>query len=150
MTIYEFISIFISVISFIVAYRAHTLSSSAGEISLRSLVENGRNEVNALTAKMAHLLALKENNSLTEVQAEELNIYTGLFKSAVESWLNTYEEACAKYIDNKIDKKRFKKQYHTEIRNLVEEEEFEKFFNPTKSKFQAILKVHKEWNNLEK
>ena len=99
---------------------------------------------------MAHLLALKENNSLTEVQAEELNIYTGLFKSAVESWLNTYEEACAKYIDNKIDKKRFKKQYHTEIRNLVEEEEFEKFFNPTKSKFQAILKVYKEWNNLEK
>ena len=138
MTIYEFISIFISVISFIVAYRAHTLSSSAGEISLRSLVENGRNEVNALTAKMAHLLALKENNSLTEVQAEELNIYTGLFKSAVESWLNTYEEACAKYIDNKIDKKGSKNNIILKSEILLKKKNLKNFSTQQNQNFKLF------------
>ena len=55
-----------------------------------------------------------------------------------------------KYLDEKIDKVRFKKSYHTEIRQLVESEKLQSYFNPVTSKFKGILKVYDEWNNLEK
>ena len=111
MTSYELISIIIASVSAIIAVlsvlsarKANTLSSSGIETSLRSLIENGRNIVNTISITMAPLLAQKDEKSFSEIQRKELDIYKGLFKSAVESWLNTYEEACAKYIDNKIDK----------------------------------------------
>ena len=157
MTSYELISIIIASVSAIIAVlsvlsarKANTLSSSGIETSLRSLIENGRNIVNTISITMAPLLAQKDEKSFSEIQRKELDIYKGLFKSAVESWLNTYEEACAKYIDNKIDKTRFKKQFHSEIRGVVECQELKSFFDPTTSKFKTILKVYEEWENLEK
>lgn len=68
-----------------------------------------------------------------------------------EENLNAYETACSLYLDEKIDKERFKKQYHKEIQNLIENEEIrEKFFNNSvKVRFGAIEKVYKDWFNLE-
>ena len=43
-----------------------------------------------------------------------------LLDSALEDWLNAYDDACAKYIDGKIDRERFKKLYFEEIKNCVE------------------------------
>lgn len=76
---------------------------------------------------------------------------TKLFYSALEDLLNHYERACMLYIDGKIDKERFKKEYSTEIRNLVEKGEYkERYFPPHTSKYKAILKVYDSWENLEK
>lgn len=69
--------------------------------------------------------------------------------SALEDVLNTYDEACAKYIDNKVDKARFKKLYITEIRNVVENENTKDKYQMPQSRFQATVKVYHEWNNLE-
>lgn len=69
-----------------------------------------------------------------------------------EDNLNAYETACSLYLDGKIDKERFKKQYSNEIRNLIEHEEIsQRFFNNgLKIKFGALDKVYKEWFHLEK
>lgn len=72
-----------------------------------------------------------------------------LVKFSIEELLNSYEEACAKYIDKKIDTKRFKKMYSDEIKNLVECEELKKYFQ-FGSKYEAIKKVYNDWFNLEK
>ena len=78
------------------------------------------------------------------------DILTQAFKSARELNMNAYDEACAKYLDNKVDKERFKRNYCIEIRRLVEDKNNSEFFNPTTSPYRCILKVYNEWNNLEK
>lgn len=68
----------------------------------------------------------------------------------MESYLNAYEDACGKYLDKKIDEVRFKKSYISEIKNICEKELYNAFMQPeSTSKYTAIWKVYKEWNNLE-
>ncbi|WP_434799330.1 hypothetical protein [Terrisporobacter vanillatitrophus] len=55
------------------------------------------------------------------VQADD-ELFQALIESAHEDVLNAYDETCAKYIDEKVDKKRFKKLYFDEIRQLVTDE----------------------------
>lgn len=69
--------------------------------------------------------------------------------AALEDVLNAYDEACAKYNDNKVDKERFKKLYVTEIRNLVEHENTRDYYVMPQSRFQATVKVYRKWNNIE-
>ena len=69
--------------------------------------------------------------------------------AALEYVLNVYDEACAKYIDKKVDRERFKKLYITEIRNLVENDSTKSYYVMPQSKFQATVKVYREWYNLE-
>lgn len=73
-----------------------------------------------------------------------------LLSSYFEDYLNAYDEACAKYIDNKIDKTRFKKTYFDEIKNLVENEHGKEKIDTDTTRFRAIRKVYNEWHNLEK
>ena len=67
------------------------------------------------------------------------------FDSLNEELLNAYDEACAKYLDKKVDRERFKKMYFHEIRQIVENSEYNDYYNPTKSKYTATLKVYKEF-----
>jgi len=82
---------------------------------------------------------------------KDLTAHTKAFNSALERNVNTYEQACALYLDNKVDKSRFCKDFKSEIKNLVEDEALrDKFFQPHSSTYRAILKVYDEWENLEK
>ena len=82
-------------------------------------------------------------------KSDDKDILSQAFNSAIESNLNAYEEACAKYLDNKVDKERFKRNYSVEIRQLVENTNYKKYFDATTSPYKCILKVYNEWNNLE-
>lgn len=62
-----------------------------------------------------------------------------------ENLLTCYEEACAKYIDNKLDKKRFKEMYSKEIKNLIKSSAFKDQLNPQTTVYTSILHVYKEW-----
>lgn len=75
---------------------------------------------------------------------------TKLLNMSLEMVRNAYDEACAKYLDGKVDKVRFKKLYYTEIKNLVENKDTKPYYDKIDSKFQATIKVYKEWNDLEK
>ena len=54
---------------------------------------------------------------MRDLENDEIKI--ALMDAAHEDFLNAYDEACAKYIDSKVDRLRFKKLYHDEIRQLV-------------------------------
>lgn len=83
---------------------------------------------------------LKKNEELQKKNEQ-------LIEAAFQDYVNAYEEACMKYIDNKIDRERFRKTYITEITNLVKKRE--SMFG-TASNYTAIKRVYDEWNNLEK
>ena len=69
-------------------------------------------------------------------------------KALDEDVLNAYDEACAKYIDKKVDRERFKKMYMHEIRQLVESDDFAHKYNCIQSRYNATKRVYDEWNNL--
>ena len=72
------------------------------------------------------------------------------FETARELNLNAYDDACSKYLDGKVDKDRFKQNYHVEIRQLVEDENNREKFDAVTSRYKCILKVYNEWNDLER
>ena len=67
------------------------------------------------------------------------------YRAVEETYRNAYEDACGKYLDDKIDKERFKKFYIVEIRRLVEEEPHKKYYADNQSAYTSTITVYKEW-----
>lgn len=145
MNIYEVMAIILSIIALLISLlslifskinmnRVEKIYYGQTELTIRGSITSARNKITDI------LLNSNINN----------NKYTDqLMKSATEELLNSYEEACSKYLDKKVDKKRFKKTYLDEIKNVVEYDGFDVYFKFS-SKYDAIKKVYTEWFRLEK
>ena len=121
------------------------------EVTISERISNSRDKVGDITMIISPLASKKKLETITKDEELTLEAQIKVLDSAVENNLNAYEDACSKYLDNKIDTERFKKTYHTEVRQLVENQNLNSvYFNPLTSKFKAIMKVYDEWNNLEK
>lgn len=154
------VSAVISIISIFISSRANNLSnelsgyynslversnqfvSGQTELQLSQTIEETKRHLMNVTFKISELPSDADN----QVRGMLMN----LMKSAMESNVNAYESACGLYLDNKIDKERFKKLYFSEIKRIIEDEAHKGFFQPeSTSKYQAIWKVYREWNILE-
>jgi hypothetical protein len=151
----------LSVISIVVSSRANNLSNRLSGY-YNSLVERNNQFVSGQTELQLsqtieetkrHLMNVTFKISDLPASADEQvkNMLRSLMKSAMESNVNAYESACGLYLDNKIDTARFKKLYFSEIKRIIEDKTHDDFFQPEgTSKYQAIWKVYREWNILEK
>jgi len=154
MVILTALAVIVSVIALRVSYKAEQKSNSLAataneltktanelqmgqvEMQIREMILNARR---CYEDKVSHL---KEHDGD--------DVYIGVVASALEGVLNAYDEACAKYLDGKVDKERFKKLYHDEIRQLVTDKAIQEKYREPQTKFHATNKVYTEWNNLEK
>lgn len=151
--IISIIGLLISVFAIVFSTKASTKANSlvernnqfvAGqtELQLSQTIDETKRHLMNVTFKIAELP--------TDADEKVKTMLNSLFLSAQESNVNAYESACGLYLDNKIDIHRFKKLYHIELRQLVENQSFKDFFNPeSTSKYQAIWKVYRKWNILE-
>lgn len=144
--IFSGIAILIAVLSYLLAKRANSTASANTELYINERITNTKEKVSEISMLMSSLITKKNK---TNEEEEQLKIFQFNFKAAVENNLNAYEESCAKYLDNKVDKKRFHKQYKTEVRQLVENEQFKEYFDRASSRYRSILKTYNEWENLE-
>lgn len=120
------------------AERALKLAEGSSELALRSALSEARAKV-AIASK--DLKDFKRQNV-----GEDTSFHLKLFYSSVEDLLNHYEGACAMYLDDKIDKKRFRKDYEIHIVNLIEKGGYgERYFNPKNERYPVILEVYKKW-----
>lgn len=151
MSIYEIISISLSAIAIAISIfsyvRAHSLAAGNIELYINERITNTKEKVGDISMQLS---VLSSKDALTSQEEKQLKIYQFNLKAAIENNLNTYEEACAKYLDNKVHRKRFKKNYRTEIRQLVENAEFKEYFDSVTSRYRSILKVYDGWENVEK
>ena len=136
------VGLIISIISIVKSHYAHKISQGQIELDIHQLINQAQKDVLDISIVMIEKLPDNSNDAK--------NMIKKALNAAYERNLNAYEEACAKYLDNKVDKDRFKKNYHLDIRKLVEDEHFKPIFNSTTSPYKAILKVYNKWNNLEK
>lgn len=101
------------------------------ELQIRSSISDAAKDV------MEYAIQV-ENKSNSEVVRKA-------YLSAEENYRNAYEDACAKYLDGKVDKTRFKKLYQKEIRQLVEEKPHCDFYKNLQSPYASTAKVYKLW-----
>lgn len=146
------LSFVVSVIALIISYRTSKKSNSIAmgeiELSVHEAISNSETRVAKTTADMLPLLYKADKS---DGEKKQLEMYEKICNQAIENNLNSYEQACAKYLDNKIDRERFKREYRTTIRRLIQESpKLEKYFDRNKTHYHAILKVYDEWENLEK
>lgn len=120
------------------------------ELEVRQAIEGSKSKINEIGMTMAPLKSKSNQGTISGEEKETLSIYDKSFDAAIQTMLNTYDDACSKYLDEKVDKARFKKNYHIEIRNLLESPEMKKFFDPLTSRYKPIIKVYDEWNNEER
>jgi len=119
------------------------------ELEMRQAIENAKAKVNDISVIMAPLIAKEEANSIDSEGKITLESYRKNFNAAVQTLMNTYDDACSKYIDNKVDKERFRKNYKYEIRNLLENKDLKEYFDPLTSRYKPILNVYTEWEGSE-
>lgn len=148
MTLYQIVAIIISsigllisIISIVRANNAHKIAQGQIELNIHQLLNQTKKDVMDISITIAE--------KCSDNQQDMKDALNKAFRTATERNLNAYEEACAKYLDNKIDKERFKKSYNIEIRQLVEDSNNKDKFDATTSHYKAILKVYNEWNDLE-
>ena len=125
MTVYEIIAVIVSVIGLLVsiysiirANNAHKIAQGQIELNIHQLLNQTKKD----EMEISMMIAQKSSNN-----DETVKILKNALKSAMERTVNAYEEACAKYLDGKVDKERFKKNYHIEIRQLVEDNNYKKY-----------------------
>jgi len=125
------------------------MASASIEISLGARITTTKEKVSDIGSLMIPFIS-KTKSSRTIEEKRTIEGYDRLLDLAIENNLNAYEEACAKYIDKKIDKIRFKKTYKSDIKKLVERSDLKQYFDGVTSEYKAILKLYDEWENLEK
>ena len=100
-------------------------AQGAFETQIRSLISDATKE---LTHYSVELQKSPDNTILQQA-----------YFTAEEQYRNAYEEACGKYIDNKIDKIRFEKLYKQEIYKLVNDENQKQFYATNHSTYSSTI-----------
>ena len=135
----EWISIGISILAFGFSlfsfFKSNALTKGQAEMQIREMISSAKWRYADLGIQLSKDI---ENQTLAASTT-----------AALEDVLNAYDEACAKYIDNKIDRERFKKLYAAEIRNLVEDDSTKDYYVMPRSRIQPTVTVYRKWNNLE-
>lgn len=131
---------------------ANDIAIGQAENDLRRDIINARNRYEDICSEAEEITQGKPPQELTLEEKKRLAPKLKRMSSCLEGLLNSYENACSKYLDKKIDTLRFKKSYISEIRTLFEQadERVKSFLNPEgTSRFKALWKVYREWNDLE-
>jgi len=131
---------------------ANDVAIGQAETNLRTAITNAHQWVQQSNIQIA---TVRKDRNPEELTSEERTIFDVLvtnYDEAAEQLLNAYEDACGKYIDNKIDKERFKQSYKKEIRRLCEKDRgtIHMLLHPQESSsFIAIWSVYEKWSGDE-
>jgi len=113
------------------------ISQGTIELEIRNSISNARSKINEFGFELKKLKSEKPNEDISSLEK--------IFLSILEDYFNHYDRACRLYLENKIDKKSFKKEYKGEIKKIVENQNYSAYFAPEKHRYKAILKVYKKW-----
>lgn len=142
MTINNIITTILSIISIIISLSTliYTIinSQEAQKVSWGQLEYSMRTHIDSARNNLTNALMIDDHSEK----------HKQFIRVKIEELLNSYEEACAKYLDNKVDKKRFHNTYFGEIQKLVETDDFKEYFQ-FGSNYDAIKTVYNEWFKLD-
>lgn len=94
-------------------------------------------------------LLARESSTLGPNEKATRDALIVLQGSIVEEYLNAYDEACQKYIDEKVDLVRFKDKYQRQVRQIAEDKEYDEYLR-TGHRFPSLMAVYDKWEDREK
>lgn len=106
-------------------------AQGAFEAQIRAMISDATKEVNSYAVQVA--------------REPENEVLRNAYFVAEEMYRNAFEDACAKYIDGKIDRERFRKLYGVEIQKLVNDPEQGSYYATNQSVYASTVAVYKEW-----
>lgn len=130
-------AVLISCFMFFLAYRRDKNSQGDSELKLFEIITKAEKDWVDLNAK----INLAPND-------EALTLGDARIPYA-QYVLNSYDMGCQRYLDRKLDKKRFSKTYKVRIHQLYSDADFKPFLGGGDFKYAALDKVHRKLNNLE-
>lgn len=130
------------------AHDANVIADSQNKIA-QGEIELHIHQMITQTSKDIIDVSLKSSEASGDIKKKEA-LLTSALNTAVENYLNAFEQACSVYIDNKVDRERFKKNYSAEIRELVENPAYNKKIDTCTIAYKCIRKVYTEWFDFEK
>ena len=120
------------------------------ESMIYSNIATARGPIEHVSLEIAKLLLGKKVSELNERDNQLLEILKKKQNCVIENYINVYEIACGLFLDNKIDKKRFRETYTDNIKNLCEKDAFKKQMQPESTlKYTTIWKVYHSWCQAE-
>lgn len=142
-TLSDFLSLLAIILSGFSAIKSYSASKLSNDLAKGQSEIDIRNMI--LTAQYHY-----SEMSIALIKDAKNKVLQQQVLTAIEMVANAYDEACAKYIDGKIDKERFKKLYFVELRKWVEDENLKDKYVMPHTKFKATVRVYNEWYDLEK
>ncbi|OCJ37425.1 hypothetical protein [Serratia sp. 14-2641] len=131
------LSLFVSFCALLRARSSFKNSRGDSELKLYEIIAKSEND----------FLNFNERANKNEIKDEqEYNIFSTAYRTNI---LNAYDIACQRYIDGKLDVKRFKKTYRERISSLFSDVEYIKIINSTNLSFVALKTINEELNNQE-
>ena len=97
-----------------------------------------RNSISDATKEVLHYATEVEKNPSSKVIQQA-------YFSAEEMYRNAYEDACAKYLDRKIDVERFEKMYKHEINKHVKYPQQKEIYATNQTTYATKVAVYKKW-----
>ncbi|WLO87344.1 hypothetical protein IFU33_22795 (plasmid) [Pantoea agglomerans] len=113
------------------------------ELAIHEAITTALNRMEDCSVKLATAKS-QQNSDLTEINQT-------LLETAIQNLLNAYDIACQRYLDNKLDQKRFVQTYQRRLQELFDENKPYKTFikDSSSTKYHALHTVHARINNPE-
>lgn len=122
--------------------RSSPLANGQFEVQIREMISNAKSKLLETSYRISQE-NFKTKDEETQKEKEKRELLESIFEAALEELKNAYDEACAKYIDKKIDRKRFKNLYMSEIEGFVNDNK--ESYDIATSKFIDTCKVYNKW-----
>jgi hypothetical protein len=133
------LSLTLNVVLWVTVHRIRTSSAQAQiELMVAAQVMAGRQK---------HLERLEKQLEAAAGTSSEMDaLQATLVRETAAAYCNALEVLCSLYLDNKVDKERIRKSYSLTIFGIVKDKNFIEFYREPGSRFQATLKVFKQWS----
>ncbi len=120
-------------------------AQGALETQIRNVINESNHERIMIALEKLKYLDEDNEDAESKIKEKRKRILTVALELSEENYRNAYEDACAKYLDGKVDRDRFEKMYKSDIRRLVESEPHKKYYATNQSPYSNTLRVYNEW-----
>ena len=124
----EWIAVSVSILSFLLSlltlYITNQKTNAQVELEIKKMIDEKKQKVN-----------------------DQEPDFSSKIDNLIEEELNAYDKACALYLDKKVDKKRFKKDYYYEICKIFEDKNMQDVgkLNDKNCRYNNIIEVYNKW-----
>lgn len=138
------VSVISAIIALIAAYRTNKRDlNSLGDSELKTFEMIAKAELEFARFNMEIIEAEKESvDGLSQAK-------TMFYNALAQSVLNTYEIACQRFLDGKLDTVRFEKTYSARLKKIRSSEPYKGFIDGGNFNYSALIKVNEKLNNKE-